>query len=105
MDDFEDCDHPGTIEAFEYETQTYGDDGAGDGKTFTKTCNVYLPYGYSASGNKPFDILYLQHGAGGDESSWLGEPHTSGSDAKRDSGPSDDRRARAADHRRDAFHP
>lgn len=80
---FEDCDHPGTIEAFEYETQTYGDDGAGDGKTFTKICNVYLPYGYSASGNKPFDILYLQHGAGGDESSWLGEPHTSGSDAKR----------------------
>lgn len=60
-----------------------GGDGAGDGKTFTKTCNVYLPYGYSASGNKPFDILYLQHGAGGDESSWLGEPHTSGSDAKR----------------------
>lgn len=40
---FDDCDHPGTIEAFGYETQTYGDDGAGDGKTFTKTCNVYLP--------------------------------------------------------------
>jgi hypothetical protein len=33
--------------------------------------------------DRAFDILYLQHGAGGDESSWLGKPGTAGSDAKR----------------------
>ncbi|MGN0072089.1 MAG: alpha/beta hydrolase [Atopobiaceae bacterium] len=80
---FEDADRPGTIEAFTYETETYAADGTGDGKRFPKTCNVYLPYGYSSSGQQPYDILYLQHGAGGDESSWLGEPGSSGSDAKR----------------------
>jgi enterochelin esterase-like enzyme len=80
---FEDSSEPGTIEAFGYETQTYAEDGTGDGRTFAKTCNVYLPYGYSGSGDRVYDILYLQHGAGGDESSWLGEPGTAGSDAKR----------------------
>lgn len=32
--------------------------------------NVYTPYGYEASKNKKYPVLYLLHGSGGDEDEW-----------------------------------
>jgi len=36
-----------------------------------KTCWVYTPPGYDASPEKDYPVLYLQHGAGEDETGWI----------------------------------
>lgn len=59
------CAQQGTIEKIEYKTKAY----ATDGREVTKSAYVYLPYGYSE--NERYDILYLLHGTGDDESYWL----------------------------------
>lgn len=40
-----------------------------EGDLWTKHANIYLPYGYDET--KPYDILYLIHGGGGNEDAWL----------------------------------
>ena len=48
----------GTVERVEYTTDVYG-----DGKTYSKYCYVYLPYGYDAADkSKKYNVLYFQHG-------------------------------------------
>lgn len=60
------CDQQGTIEELEYETPNYVSDPE---QTITKHLWVYLPYGYDAA--KEYDILYLMHGGGENETYWL----------------------------------
>lgn len=56
----------GTVEEFFYDTLAYTDDGVAR-ESLRKRALVYLPYGYDAS--KSYNILYLLHGGGEDESS------------------------------------
>lgn len=52
------CDKPGTIERLDYTTDVYG-----DGKTYEKYVNVYLPYGYDQNDTAArYNVLYFQHG-------------------------------------------
>ena len=46
--------HQGTVETFTYSTES------GE-----KTAYAYLPYGYDASGDTKYNILYFMHGGGG----------------------------------------
>lgn len=71
---WQDCATPGTVEKLEYDTWYYAFDAKnGDALSHetpvTKSCYVYLPYGYDPA--EKYDILYLLHGAGGDETSWF----------------------------------
>lgn len=50
----------GKLELIEYESKTVGT---------TRKANVYTPPGYSA--DKPYPVLYLLHGIGGDETEWV----------------------------------
>lgn len=59
------ADHAGTLEKITYQTKAY----ATDKRDVTKAAYVYLPYGYDDS--QRYDILYLMHGTGDDESYWL----------------------------------
>jgi len=54
----------GTIEKIEYETKDYLNDQA----TITKPAYVYLPPDYDET--KQYNVLYLMHGIGGDETEW-----------------------------------
>lgn len=58
-------DEQGTVELFSYITRAY----ATDARTVTKQAYVYLPWGYDPEG--AYNILYLLHGTGEDESNWL----------------------------------
>lgn len=64
----------GTVERVAYETRDY----RGNGDPVTKKALVYLPAGYPEGA--PFDVLYLLHGVGGDETEWGFE---TGSEAKK----------------------
>ncbi len=57
-------DASGSIEHITYKTKDY----FGDEHEIEKEANVYLPYGYS--NNKKYNVLYLMHGIGGDETEW-----------------------------------
>ena len=59
------AEHPGTLKRISYQTKAY----ATDSRDVIKHAYVYLPYGYDDS--KQYDILYLLHGTGDDESYWL----------------------------------
>jgi enterochelin esterase-like enzyme len=56
----------GTIEVIEYDTQTYDPDNS---VPIHKKANVFLPYGYDSS--KKYNILYLMHGYGENEDTWI----------------------------------
>lgn len=57
-------EHAGTVEQITYTTKDY----YGDGQECTKPAYVYLPYGYDET--KQYNVLYLLHSAGGDETEW-----------------------------------
>ncbi len=61
-------DEEGTIEEISYETKNYYENRS---EAISKKANVYLPYNYDAS--KRYNILYLMHGTGDNEQSWLKE--------------------------------
>ena len=61
------CPEKSTLEEVKYATKAY----ATDGRAVTKSAYVYLPFGYDEQ--KQYDILYLMHGTGDDESYWLKE--------------------------------
>jgi enterochelin esterase-like enzyme len=60
------CDKKGTVERFEYDTNTYDE---GNNKPLKKGAWVYLPYGYDDS--KKYNVLYLLHGGGVTEDWWF----------------------------------
>jgi enterochelin esterase-like enzyme len=62
MWNFKDVPH-GTIEQVWYPSQTLHMD--------QRRMFVYLPPGYKANGTKKYPVLYLLHGAGGDEDAWM----------------------------------
>lgn len=60
----------GTLETFTYDTKDY----IGDGETIQSHATVYLPYGYDQNDtDTKYNILYLQHGAYGNERTWMYE--------------------------------
>ena len=56
--------YEGTVELISYKTRDY----YGDGQEETKPAYVYLPHGYDET--KQYNVLYLLHSAGGDETEW-----------------------------------
>jgi len=62
MWNFKDVPH-GTIEQVWYPSPTLHMD--------QRRMFVYLPPGYKANGTKKYPVLYLLHGAGGDEDAWM----------------------------------
>ena len=56
------CDHPGTVERVDYQTNVYGD-------TMDRWANVYLPYGYDDAGQ--YDIIYFFHGTNETQDSFI----------------------------------
>ena len=57
-------DAAGTVEEITYTTKDY----YGTGEEMTKPAYVYLPYGYDEE--KQYNVIYLMHGGGGDETEW-----------------------------------
>ena len=67
---YDPANEQGTLETFTYDTTNY----IGDGKSIQSRATVYLPYGYDQNDvSTCYDILYLQHGAYGDERTWMYE--------------------------------
>ena len=66
---YEPCDHPGTVESFVYRQQYYQ---YGDYYVY-KYINIYLPYGYTE--NRKYNVVFLIHGGGDDETSWTTQPY------------------------------
>ena len=64
---YTETENAGTVELHKYEITAYP---LGYG-TYNKCFNVYLPYGYDDS--KPYNVLVLVHGSGGDQNSWLND--------------------------------
>ncbi len=65
------CATPGTLEYFDYSTNTYDDEA----RDMEKQALVYLPYGYDGpDALESYDIMYYMHGAGGDIEGFLGAP-------------------------------
>jgi predicted esterase len=60
----------GRLEYISYKTDIYGTSK----KNVTKKAVVYIPYGYDKNTSKKYDILYLVHGYGGTEKTFLGTP-------------------------------
>lgn len=59
----------GTLETLTYQTHDLS-----SGEAVTHSATVYLPYGYHADDESTrYNILYLQHGAYGDELTWMYE--------------------------------
>lgn len=54
----------GTVEEITYKTKDY----YGTGEEVVKPALVYLPYGYDTE--KKYNVLYVMHGGGGDETEW-----------------------------------
>lgn len=60
----------GTLEVFTYDTKDY----IGNGEAIQSQATVYLPYGYNQNDtDTKYNILYLQHGAYGNEKTWMYE--------------------------------
>lgn len=70
---YQDCSHSGTVTKHDYDVTSYVNESV---KTIHKSFNVYLPYGYDES--RPYNVLILVHGGGGDEESWLNTVYDSG---------------------------
>ena len=67
---YDPADHQGTLEALAYNTRDY----VGNGDAIVREATVYLPYGYDQNDAQTrYNILYLQHGAYGDERTWMYE--------------------------------
>lgn len=62
------CSHCGTVRTLEYQTR---DEYYGGDRLYTKTLDVYLPYGYSVENR--YNVLILLHGTGGNSGYWFSE--------------------------------
>ncbi len=68
---FDPSSQPGTLQELTYETYesfSYSQKS----RKLQKRAIVYLPYGYR--NDQPYDVFYLMHGGGGDETQTLGTP-------------------------------
>jgi hypothetical protein len=68
---FDPSPQPGTLQELTYQTYesfSYSQKS----RTLQKRAIVYLPYGYQK--DQPYDVFYLMHGGGGDETATLGTP-------------------------------
>ena len=67
------CDQQGTVERLTYSTRSYAleslPENEGEELTMEKELLVYLPYGYDET--KQYNILYLMHGTGDNQTYWL----------------------------------
>ncbi len=63
---YQENEHAGTVSLHRYKITAYANYGNGE---YDRCFNVYLPYGYDET--KPYDVLVLVHGYGGDQDSWL----------------------------------
>ena len=70
---YRECSHPGTVTKHDYDVTSYVNESV---RTLHKSFNIYLPYGYDES--RPYNVLILVHGGGGDEDSWLNTVYHSG---------------------------
>ena len=70
------CERQGEIVSLDYTCPAYAINAMlGLDRTLDKSVQVYLPYGYDAG--TQYDILYLLHGTGGDDTYWFfNEPET-----------------------------
>lgn len=67
---YEAASEQGTLETFTYETKN----DFGDNEAIQSHATVYLPYNYEQEDTSThYDILYLQHGAYGNERTWMYE--------------------------------
>lgn len=67
---YDEAEQQGTLETFTYDTKDY----AGNGNDIQSQATVYLPYGYNSDNtDTKYNILYLQHGAYGNERTWMYE--------------------------------
>ena len=62
-------EHPGTVVKMKYTTEQYD-------KSYKKTLNVYLPYGYDENGTERYPVLYFFHGRGCNPDTLIGNPQT-----------------------------
>lgn len=62
------CSHQGTLRTLEYQTR---DEYYGGDRLYTKTLDVYLPYGYSEENR--YNVLILLHGTRGNSGYWFSE--------------------------------
>lgn len=61
---YDSADEKGTVENFMYDTRDY----IGNGEAIQSRASIYLPYGYDENDTVTrYNILYLQHGAYGNE--------------------------------------
>ena len=67
---YEEARKQGTLETFTYDTKDYVENG----DDIQSQATIYLPYGYDQSDiDTKYNILYLQHGAYGNERTWMYE--------------------------------
>ncbi len=67
-DYYEAAEQQGALEHFSYMTNGYD----GNQEETTREAMVYLPYGYEKEDNETlYNILYLQHGAYGNDETWM----------------------------------
>ncbi|MCR5017282.1 MAG: esterase [Bacteroidales bacterium] len=59
--DYVEASHHGTVSHPWYDSKILG---------MSRRLTVYTPYGYEANPKKKYPVLYLLHGAGGDEEAW-----------------------------------
>ena len=60
-DVYKEAEHRGTVSYKWYDSKILG---------INRRLTVYTPYGYEANPSKKYPVLYLLHGAGGDEEAW-----------------------------------
>ena len=65
-DMLKECPHKGTVERFEYDSDTYDPEDPGK---LHKGAWVYVPWGYDPTAQ--YDVLYLMHGGGFREEWWF----------------------------------
>lgn len=71
----QECDQKGTVVTLEYTAPAYAiNEVLGRHEEIHKAVTVYLPYGYDE--HQQYDVLYLLHGTGGDNSYWLTKQKT-----------------------------
>ncbi|MBQ0133705.1 MAG: hypothetical protein KBS46_00970 [Clostridiales bacterium] len=63
------CEHAGTVEHVQYETQEYFGVAPGVELKYNKRMSVYLPYGYDES--RQYDVIVILHGMNCLETYWL----------------------------------
>ena len=70
---YQETEHAGTVQLHSYTATFYANHGFGE---VPKSFNIYLPYGYDET--KPYDVLVLIPGGGGNQDSWLNEVYDYG---------------------------